>query len=85
MPSAFISSKPTAGINHKEFGVTSEGVAVFLDEGLRAIGIDPDKQAFSIKLTGGPDGDVAGNMLKILAREYGERVRVVGLADGLGT
>ena len=24
MPSAFMSSKPRAGINHKEFGVTSE-------------------------------------------------------------
>ena len=58
MPAAFISSKPTAGINHKEYGVTSEGVAVFLREGLRAIGIDPDKQSWSVKLTGGPDGDV---------------------------
>ena len=32
MPSSFMSSKPDAGINHKEFGVTSEGVAVFLHE-----------------------------------------------------
>ena len=32
MPSAFISSKPQAGINHKEYGVTSEGVAVMLQE-----------------------------------------------------
>jgi len=84
MPSAFISSKPKAGINHKEFGVTSEGVAVFLEEGLRAIGIDPANQSFSVKITGGPDGDVAGNMIRILNRDYGERVRVVGIADGFG-
>jgi len=82
MPSAFMSSKPRAGINHKEYGVTSEGVAVFLGEALRAIGIDPAADRWTIKLTGGPDGDVAGNMLKILNRDYGESVRVVGLADG---
>jgi len=82
MPSAFISSKPAAGINHKEFGVTSEGVAVFLHEGLLSIGIDPRTQPWTVKLTGGPDGDVAGNMLRILNREYGKTVRVVGIADG---
>jgi len=81
MPSAFMSSKPDAGINHKVYGVTSEGVAVFLDEALRATGVDTTKP-FTIKITGGPDGDVAGNMLKILHREYGTNARVVGLADG---
>ena len=30
-PAAFMSSKPRAGINHKEYGVTSEGVNVYLD------------------------------------------------------
>lgn len=82
MPAAFMSSKPRAGINHKVYGVTSEGVAVFLDEALRAIGIEPKQQPWTVKLTGGPDGDVAGNMLNILHREYGEMVKVVGLADG---
>ena len=81
---AFMSSKPGAGINHKEYGVTSEGVAVFLDVALRAVGIDPSKQDFTVKITGGPDGDVAGNMLKILHREYGARAKVVGIADGSG-
>lgn len=37
-----------------------------------------------MKLTGGPDGDVAGNMIKILARDYGARARIVGIADGVG-
>ena len=84
MPSAFMSSKPDAGINHKEYGVTSEGVAVFLHEALLSMGIEPTRQPWSVKLTGGPDGDVGGNMLKILDREYGPMVRVVGIADGSG-
>jgi glutamate dehydrogenase len=83
-PTALMSSKPDAGINHKEFGVTSEGLNVFLEVALRAIGIDPRRQAFTLKLTGGPDGDVAGNQIKIAIREFGERVKIVGIADGLG-
>jgi len=84
MASAFMSSKPRAGINHKEFGVTSEGVAVFLAQALRAVDIEPTRDTFSVKLTGGPDGDVAGNMLKICDRDYGDRARIVGMADGTG-
>ena len=72
-------------INHKEYGVTSEGVNVFLDVALRQVlGIDPTKDSFTVKMTGGPDGDVAGNELKILIREYGENVKVVGIADHSG-
>ena len=83
MATAFMSSKPDAGINHKEYGVTSEGVAVFLDEALKSVNI-PTSEPFTVKITGGPDGDVAGNMLKILHRNYGENCRVVGIADGTG-
>jgi len=83
-PNAFMSSKPGAGINHKEFGVTSEGVTVFLEAALGFVGIDPRKQAFTVKLTGGPDGDVAGNEIKILAREFGDNAKIVGIADGSG-
>jgi len=81
---AFMSSKPSAGINHKEYGVTSEGLNVFLDNTLRNLGIDPKRKKFTIKMTGGPDGDVAGNELKILHREYDENARVVAIADGFG-
>jgi glutamate dehydrogenase len=84
MPNAFMSSKPGAGINHKEFGVTSEGVTVFLEVALRAIGIDPRAEPFTVKLTGGPDGDVAGNEIRILHREFGDNARIVGIADGSG-
>ena len=83
-PSTFMSSKPDAGINHKVYGVTSEGIAVFLHVALGKIGIDPSKDSFTIKLTGGTDGDVAGNMIKILNRDYGPRAKIVGLADGTG-
>ena len=84
MPDAFMSSKPGAGINHKVYGVTSEGVNVFLEVALRARGIDPRKQPFTVKITGGPDGDVAGNMIRILNRDYGNNARIVGIADGSG-
>ncbi|KAL7749510.1 hypothetical protein RI367_005065 [Sorochytrium milnesiophthora] len=83
-PSTFMSSKPGAGINHKEFGVTSEGVTVFLHIALNNLGIDPQRQPFTVKLTGGPDGDVGGNEIKILCREYGANARIVAIADGSG-
>ncbi|KAF0687443.1 Aste57867_20807 [Aphanomyces stellatus] len=82
IPRAFISSKPDAGINHKVYGVTSEGVAVFADVALKSQNIDPKKQPFTVKITGGTDGDVAGNIIKILHREYGSNVKVVGICDG---
>jgi len=83
-PDAFMSSKSDNGINHKEFGVTSEGVAVFLEVALMENGINPYEQEFTIKITGGPNGDVAGNMLKILNRDYGSNAKVVGISDGTG-
>lgn len=81
---AFMSSKPGAGINHKEYGVTSEGINVYVDNTLAFLGFDPRKQNFTVKMTGGPDGDVAGNELKILHREFGEHARVVSISDGYG-
>ena len=72
-------------IHHKEYGVTSEGVNVYLDVALRnVLGIDPTKDTFTVKITGGPDGDVAGNEIKILIREYGANVKIVGIADHSG-
>lgn len=83
-PSAFMSSKPGAGIAHKEYGVTSEGVIVFADELLKTLGIDPKREPFTVKITGGPAGDVASNVMKILMREYGENARIVAMTDGHG-
>ena len=81
---AFMSSKPDFGINHKTYGVTSEGVNVYLDNVLNHLKLNSPQSTFRVKMTGGPDGDVAGNELKILHREYGERARVVAIADGFG-
>ncbi|WP_419784801.1 NAD-glutamate dehydrogenase domain-containing protein [Pseudodesulfovibrio sp.] len=83
-PATFMSSKPGAGIAHKEYGVTSEGVVVFAEALLRTLGIDPKSQTFSVKLTGGPAGDVASNVIKILIREYGKNVRIIAMSDGHG-
>lgn len=82
--SAFMSSKPGEGINHKTYGVTSEGLNVYVDNVLDYLGIDPAKDQFTVKITGGPDGDVAGNEIKILYREYGESARIVSISDGYG-
>lgn len=48
-----MSSKPLSGINHKEYGVTSEGVNTYLDVALREVlGINPSQNAFTVKMTG---------------------------------
>ncbi|WP_243546870.1 NAD-glutamate dehydrogenase domain-containing protein [Pseudodesulfovibrio tunisiensis] len=83
-PSAFMSSKPGAGIAHKQYGVTSEGVVVFADEVLKTLGIDPKRDPFTVKITGGPAGDVASNVVRILFREYGDNARIVAMTDGHG-
>jgi glutamate dehydrogenase len=83
-PSAFMSSKPGAGIAHKRYGVTSEGVIVFAEELLHTLGIDPRNQPFTVKLTGGPAGDVASNVMRILMREYGANARITAMTDGHG-
>lgn len=63
IPSAFMSSKAEAGINHKTYGVTSEGVVVYLDTAMRnVLNKDPYKEPFTVKITGGPDGDVRASM-----------------------
>ncbi len=60
-----ISSK-YVGINHKDYGVTSRGVIKFSEIAMKALGIDIAKDPFSVKITGGPNGDVAGNAMKLL-------------------
>ncbi len=82
---SFMSSKPGAGINHKEYGVTSYGVNVYLHQTLLFLGIDPEKQPFTIKISGGPDGDVAGNEIHILASRYAKTAKLLALTDVSGT
>ncbi len=48
-PAAFMSSKTRAGINHKEYGVTSEGINVYLDVALRhVLKKSPKEESFTI-------------------------------------
>lgn len=82
---AFISSKPMDGINHKEFGVTSLGLNVFMHKILEFMGINPQKEIFTIKMTGGPDGDVAGNQILNLHHNYPDTAKLIALTDGTGT
>lgn len=80
-----ISSKPDFGINHKEYGVTSLGVHVYVEEFLSYLGIDPQKQPFTVKISGGPDGDVAGNQILNLYKYYPKTARILSLIDISGT
>jgi glutamate dehydrogenase len=82
---SFMSSKPGAGINHKEFGVTSYGVNVYLHEMLHHLGIDPKKDPFTLKISGGPDGDVAGNEILNLYKFYTKTAKLLALTDVSGT
>ena len=83
--SSFISSKPQGGINHKEYGVTSLGINVYLHELLRYMGIDPQQQPFTVKMSGGPDGDVAGNQICNLYRDYQKNSKILAITDISGT
>ena len=85
--SDIISGKPESGINHKEYGVTSFGVHTYFVRTLKEFGIDPRKDEFTVKISGGPAGDVAGNMMKLLLRrENGKpaypKMRIVAITDG---
>jgi glutamate dehydrogenase len=61
-----IMSSKEVGINHKEYGVTSAGVVKFAEITMDDLGIDIYRDPFSVKFTGGTNGDVAGNAMRIL-------------------
>jgi glutamate dehydrogenase len=82
---AFISSKLSLGINHKEFGVTSLCVNTYMEEALKYLGIDPRKDSFTVKMSGGPDGDVAGNQMLNLLKYYPNTARLLTTIDISGT
>jgi len=74
-----IMSSKRIGINHKQYGVTSTGVVKFAEITMaEAAGINIVKDPFTLKMTGGPNGDVAGNCLRILlARCPSMQVRLI--------
>ncbi|UFS72821.1 NAD-glutamate dehydrogenase [Geomonas sp. RF6] len=75
-----ISSKQV-GINHKEYGVTSTGVVKFAEITMAEVGIDIYRDPFTVKFTGGTNGDVAGNAIRILLDRAPE-VKIRLILDG---
>jgi glutamate dehydrogenase len=80
--SGIISSK-RIGIGHKEYGVTSTGVVTFAEITMQALGKDIRKEPFTVKITGGPDGDVAGNSIRLLLDRC-SKVKINLILDGSG-
>ncbi|HEU5361560.1 MAG TPA: NAD-glutamate dehydrogenase domain-containing protein [Candidatus Deferrimicrobiaceae bacterium] len=78
-----VMSSKRVGINHKEYGVTSTGVVTFAGIALRERGIDFRKDPFSVKFTGGTNGDVAGNAMRILLARC-PKVAIRLILDGTG-
>src|SRR3954468_7292700 len=52
---------------------------------LEYIGINPTKDVFTVKMAGGPDGDVAGNQLLNLYHFYPHTAKVIALTHKTGT
>ena len=78
-----IMSSKSVGINHKEYGVTSRGVMRFATIAMEQVGVNIEKDAFSVRLTGGPNGDVAGNCLKLIM-ERCPKAAIKSIIDGSG-
>jgi glutamate dehydrogenase len=76
-----IMSSKEVGINHKEYGVTSAGVVKFAEITMAELGLDIYRDAFSVKFTGGTNGDVAGNAMRILL-ERSPSVAIRLILDG---
>ncbi|MDF1526480.1 MAG: NAD-glutamate dehydrogenase [bacterium] len=78
---AGIMSSKIIGINHKEFGVTSTGVIRFAEVTMEELGLNMHTDPFTVKFTGGPNGDVAGNAMKLLF-ERCPKVKITLIVDG---
>ncbi len=78
-----VMSSKRIGINHKEYGVTSAGVVKFAEITMEHLGIDVHRDMFTVKFTGGPGGDVAGNAMHLLL-ERCPAVRINLIIDGTG-
>ena len=78
-----IISRKKIGINHKEYGVTSLGLLNYVQRTLKELGIDYRHEPFSVKITGGTSGDVAGNEIKLLIARC-PQVRITSITDASG-
>ncbi len=81
----FMTSKPKAGINHKAYGVTSQGLMSWLRYSMKELlQVDITSIPFRITMTGGPDGDVASNMIKIIAEQCPSTGQFLAIKDKSG-
>ena len=76
-----IMSSKKVGINHKEYGVTSLGVVKFAEITMQELGIDIRNDPFTVKFTGGPNGDVAGNAMRIMLHRC-PKMKISLILDG---
>jgi glutamate dehydrogenase len=76
-----IMSSKEVGINHKEYGVTSRGVMKFAEVAMKEVSIDIRRDSFTVRFTGGPNGDVAGNSMRLLL-ERCPKAKVLSIVDG---
>ncbi len=74
-------SSKRVGINHKEYGVTSAGVIKFAEITMQELGLDIRRDQYSVKFTGGTNGDVAGNAMRLLL-ERSPKVKITLILDG---
>jgi glutamate dehydrogenase len=65
-----VMSSKRVGINHKEYAVTSTGVVTFAEIAMKELGVDVRRRPVSVKVTGGPNGDVAGNAMAIILKRW---------------
>lgn len=80
---AGIISSKQAGINHREYGVTSRGVVKFAEIAMKELGINMHHGSFTVKMTGGTNGDVAGNAIRLLCERF-PRGKILSIVDGAG-
>jgi glutamate dehydrogenase len=78
-----IMSSKRVGINHKYYGVTSRGVFKFSAIAMKQLGIDIYQGSFTVKITGGPNGDVAGNSMRLIL-ENCPKARILSIIDASG-
>ncbi|GFE56393.1 NAD-glutamate dehydrogenase domain-containing protein [Geobacter sp. AOG1] len=76
-----IMSSKRVGINHKEYGVTSTGVVTFAEITMEELGVDIRRDPFAVKFTGGTNGDVAGNAMRIML-ERCPKMKITLILDG---
>jgi glutamate dehydrogenase len=78
-----IMSSKRVGINHKQYGVTSRGVFKFSAIAMKQLGIDIYRDSFTVKITGGPNGDVAGNSMRLIIQNC-PGARILCIIDASG-